>query len=153
MGMSERAGSEKRVERKERDSTPQEGDAMNRYIDLRIGAHDALMSDEERKDFAQRLIDLVKILNEGKGIDPEFSRDLLLQVRVVEKDYLLIKHAAEAVKQLERESRGDVLVPHVYRNAVDLINTALKSGVPASALKPFERPIQEYLHRVRSQSG
>jgi len=63
------------------ESTPQEGAVMSDYIDLRAKAYNALMSDEERKDFAQSLIDLVSTLNKGKEIDPTVREDLLKQIK------------------------------------------------------------------------
>lgn len=142
-----------REERKEMDSTPQETDVMKRYIDLQANAYDAFMSDEERKDFAQNLIDVVKLLNEGKGMSSAFCEDLLNQVQGIEEGYLRLQRASEAVKQLERESRGDVLVPHLYEKAVKFLQSASNAGVPVRALQPLEKIIREYLVRVRSQSG
>ncbi|MEK7144308.1 MAG: hypothetical protein AAB794_00380 [Patescibacteria group bacterium] len=74
----------KKAEKKEAESTLQESEAMNRYIDLQASAHKTFMSDEEQTDFGQDLIDLVKLLNEGKGISPDFCRDILTQVKRVE---------------------------------------------------------------------
>ena len=79
MGKNIKSG--KRVEKKKMESTPQEGAVMSDYIDLRAKAYNALMSDEERKDFAQSLIDLVSTLNKVKEIDPTVREDLLKQIK------------------------------------------------------------------------
>jgi len=149
MGNSFESG--KRVEKKEMESTAQESAVMDRYIDLRAKAYDALMSDEERKEFAQDLIDLVRTLNEGKEIDSEVREDLLKNVHAIEMNYLDLKQAAETVKRLERESRGGILVPHLYQKSIGLIQTALGNGVPEGALDPLKRIIEEYLQRVHSR--
>jgi len=119
-----------------------------------MNAYDALMSDEERKNFAQELIDVVRILNEGRGIDSAVREDLLQQIHTIEQDYLRIKKATEAVKELENESRDGYLVPHVYEKSVKLIREALDAGVPNSSLEPLKDTIQDYLRRVeRLQSS
>ena len=143
----------KKVGRKEMESTPQESAAMSQYIDLRARAYNPLISDEERKNFAQDLIDAVKRLNEGKGIDPAVREDLLQQIQTLDKNYVRIKKAAEAVGQLERESRRGILAPHLYEKAVGLVKAALDGGVPESSLAPLEKSIKEYLSRVQSQSA
>ena len=139
-------------EKKERDSSPQESDAMSRYLDLRSAAYNPLMSAEERMEFAQNLIDLVKTLNKDKGISTEFREDILAQIKRIEEGHTNIKRVAEAVSRLERESRGGVQVPHLYTHVVELIKKTLHSGVPETALEPFRVPIQEYLREVRAQT-
>jgi len=131
------------------ESTPQESGVFERYVDLRMNAYDALMSDEERKNFAQELIDVVRILNEGTGIDSAVREDLLQQIHRIEQDYLRIKKAAETVKELENESRDGYLVPHVYEKAVKLIREALDAGVPNSSLEPLKDTVEAYLYRVQ----
>lgn len=140
------------MERKERDSSPQESDAMSRYLDLRAAAYNPLMSAEERMDFAQNLIDIVKTLNKGNGISADFREDILAQVKRIEEGHTNIKRVAEAVKRLERESRGGTQVPHLYAHVVELIKKSLQSGVPETALEPFKKPIQEYLREVLAQA-
>lgn len=141
----------KRVEKKEMESTAQESAVMDRYLDLRAKVYDALMPAEERREFAQDLIDLVRILNEGKGIDSEVREDLLQQVHAMEMNYLDLKQAAETVKRLEQESRGGILVPHLYQKSVSSIQTALGNGVPEGALDPLKKIVEEYLQRVHSR--
>lgn len=145
-------GVPKKVERKEADSTPQESDAILRYADLRAAAYNPLMSKEDRRDFAQNLIDLVKTLNEGRGLGSEFREDLLKQIQIIEKGYISIKKVAETVKQLERESRGGVRVPHIYSHAIDCIKEAIENGVPNTALEPSQKTIQKYLYETRQRS-
>lgn len=140
------------VERKEQDSTAEESDALSRYLDLKAAAYKPYMSKEERKDFAQSLIDTVKILNAGDKIDPVVREDLLRQIQLIEKHYLLIRKFAEAIRRLERESAGGVQAPHVYEKAVQIMQEASAEGVPESALRPFEDSIREYLRLVRAQS-
>lgn len=142
----------KMVERKEQDSTAEESDALSRYLDLKAAAYKPYMSKEERKDFAQSLIDLVKLLNAGDKIDPVVREDLLRQIQLIDKHYLLIRKFAEAVRRLERESAGGVQVPHVYEKAVQIMHEASVEGVPESALRPFEDAIREYIGLVRAQS-
>lgn len=142
----------KEATKKETASTPQESDAMSRYIDLRAIAYNARMSDEERKDFAQRLIELVKILNRGEGLDHDFREDLLKQIQWIEQQHIQLLKAVDVVHRLERESRGDILVPHVYASAVDEIKKALESGVPADSLAPLRDSIMAYVRKVQSQS-
>lgn len=131
------------------ESTPQESGVFERYVDLRLSAYDALMSAEERKNFEQELIDVVRILNEGTGIDPTVREDLLQQIHTIEQDYIHIKKAADAVKELEKESRGEYLVPHLYENSIKLIREALDTGVPNSSLEPLKDVVQDYLQRVQ----
>lgn len=131
------------------ESTPQESGVFDRYADLRLNAYDALMSAEERKDFAQELIDVVRILNEGTGIDSAVRENLLRQIHTIEQDYLHIKKAAEAVKELERANHEGYLVPDVYKESVSLIRAALDAGVPNSSLEPLKDTIQDYLRRVQ----
>lgn len=142
----------KRVEKKEMDSTAEESDVLLRYLDLKKEAYKRFSSPDERKDFAQNLIDLVKTLNAGEKIDPVVREDLLQQIHTIETHYLIIKKLDEAVKRLERESRGGIQVPRVYEEVVRIINEASANGVPESALKPFEDSIREYLLEVRAQS-
>jgi len=142
-----------RVEKKEKDSTAEEGAVMERYIDLRSRAYEPLMSSEERRAFSQDLIDLVRALNEGKNLEPEVREELLRQVQVVEQDYLSIKNATEVVQQLERESRGDILVPHLYDKSIGLILAARDRGVPDRSLEPLRDIIEGYLDRVRALRG
>lgn len=149
--MSNSFESGKRVEKKEMESTVQESAVMDQYVDLRAKAYDAFMPAEERKEFAQDLIDLVRILNEGAGIDPEVREDLLQQVYTLEMRYLDLKQAAETVRRLERESRGGILVPHLYQKSVSSIQTALGNGVPEGALDPLKKIVEEYLQRVHSR--
>lgn len=144
--------SEKKAEKKEMDSTSQEANVMLRYVDLRANAYNALMNSEEQKDFAQNLIDLVKTLNAGVGISSDFREDLLGQIRRIEEGHLRLQKAVEAVKQLERESRAGILVPHLYDQAVTLVKTAMESGVPDRSLEPLHKSIREYLYKVRSYS-
>lgn len=134
------------------ESTPQESGVFERYVDLRLSAYDALMSDEERKNFEQELTDVVRILNKGTGIDSVVRENLLRKIHTIEQDYLRIKKIVEVVKELERESRGNILVPHLYRKSVSLIKAALDNGVPHNTLEPFQEIIEDYLHRVQSQS-
>lgn len=140
-----------RVEKKELESTPQESDVMSRYIDLRARTYDVLMSDDERKNFSQDLIDTVKILNQGTDIDPEVRGDLLKQIKVLEEDYMRIKLAVDAVKRLKHESRGGVQVPHTYKKAVSLINEAIRQGVPDNTFDPFQEAIRDYLRMTQSR--
>lgn len=147
-----RIESGKKAEKKERDSTAQESDAMLRYIDLKAAAYNPHMSGEDRKNFAQNLIDLVKILTEGEGISSVTREDLLRQIKRIEDGYTSIKRVAEAVKRLERESRGGIQVPHLYSHTVDLIQAAIVSGVPDASLEPFKKTIQDYLYRVQPRA-
>lgn len=134
------------------DSSPQESDAMSRYLDLKAAAYNPLMSKEERRDFAQNLIDTVKLLNEGDKIEPAVREDLLRQIQTLERDYLLLQKIGEAVKQLERESRGGIQVPHLYNEVAGLIVNALEGGMPEQALEPFRKSILGYLREVRAQA-
>lgn len=131
------------------ESAPQESGVLERYVDLRLKAYDALMSAEERKDFAQELIDVVRILNEGRGIDSAVRDDLLKQIHKVEQDYLRIKKAAETVKELERANHEGFLVPDIYKESVSLIREALDAGVPNSSLEPLKDTVEAYLRRVQ----
>lgn len=136
------------------ESTPQESGVLERYVDLRLNAYDALMNDEERKNFAQELIDVVRILNEGTGIDSIVREDLLLQIHTIEQDYIRIKKVAEAVRELERANHEGHLVPDVYKESVDLIRQALDAGIPNSSLEPLKDTVETYLRRVeRLQSS
>lgn len=123
---------------------------MERYVDLRAHAYEPLMSSEERQAFSQELIDLVRTLNESKNVDPADREELLRQVRKVEEDYLSIRNVTDVVKQLERESRGDILVPHLYEKSIELILAARDRGVPDRALEPLRDIIVDYLDRVRA---
>lgn len=134
------------------DSTPEEGDVMLRYVDLQVNVYTTFMSDAERKNFAQDIIELIKLLNEGNGMSAAFCEDMLNQVHRVEEGYLRLQRAVEAVHELERESRGGVQAPHVYEKAVKFIQAALDVGVPTRALQPLEKTIREYVHKVRLQS-
>ena len=144
-----------RAERKPvQESTPQESGVFERYVDLRLKAYDALMNDEERKDFDRELIDVVRILNEGAGIDSSVREELLRQIHTIEQDYLRIKKAAEAVKELERANHEGHLVPDMYKESVNLIREALDAGVPNSSLEPLKDTVETYLRRVeRLQSS
>lgn len=142
----------KDIERKEANSTSQESDAILRYADLRAVAYNPFISKEERKDFAQNLIALVKTLNEGRGLGSEFREDLLKQIQTIEMGYISVKKVADAVKQLERESRGGVRVPHIYSHAIDCIKDAIENGVPNTALEPSQKTIQKYLYETRQRS-
>lgn len=148
---AENGGGGKRTERREMDSSPQESDAMSRYLDLKAAAYNPLMNKDERQEFAQNLIDLVKLLNEGDKIEPAVREDLLKQVQTIERDYILLQKIGEAVKQLERESRGGIQVPHLYNKVAGLIVKALEGGMPEQALEPFRKSILGYLREVRAQ--
>lgn len=135
------------------ESSPQEGDALLRYADLQGRAFNALMSKEERKDFSQDLIDLVKLLNKGTGMNSAFCEEMLNQVHRIEEGYLRLQRAVEAVNQLERESRMGILSQSLYDTAVRNVQSALNCGVPARVLEPLESKVRDYLFRVqKSQS-
>lgn len=139
----------KAPERILRESTPEEGVAMSRYIDLRSKAHNQLLSDLERTEFTQNLTGLVNLLHDRANIEPEFCEDLLVKIKVLEEHYLEIKKVAKIVKQLERESRGGFLVPHLYEKATDAAVFAISSGVLFSALEPLRKIVNEYLIMVK----
>ena len=148
--MEENSGETPREKIVGADSTAEESEVLTRYLDLKASAYNAQMSADERKEFAQNLIDLVKTLNEGRGIDSVVREDLLKQIHAIEIGYTKLKDAAEAVKQLERQSRGGVLVPHVYEKAVGLVKAASDSGVSERSLEPLHKTIVEYLRMVRA---
>lgn len=141
--------SPKPPERILKESTPEEGEVISRYLDLRIQAYNSLLTNEERTEFAQNLIDLVKLLNARAKMDPEFCEEMLANIKILEDHYNEIREAERAAKQLERESRGGILVPHLYENVVAVANIAIAKGVPASSLLPYEKIMKEYLLSAR----
>lgn len=117
----------KEGEKKEMESTPQESEVMNRYVDLRAEAYTA-STRGEREAFEREFGDLINILNTGEGISPDFREEMRKQVHSIGEGYLTIKNATEAVERLKHESRGGVLVPHLYDRAAVLIKCLLKEG-------------------------
>ncbi|TSC54995.1 MAG: hypothetical protein LiPW30_461 [Parcubacteria group bacterium LiPW_30] len=131
------------------ESTEEESDVIERYVDIRAEVFRVDMTREERSDFAQKIIDVVKSLNESKNIDSSFREEILQQIKAVEEQYLAFRKAVELVKQLERESRGGILVPNLYEQAVEAGKKAIEAGVPADNLNSLREILNEYLATVR----
>jgi vacuolar-type H+-ATPase subunit I/STV1 len=131
------------------ESTEEESDVIERYVDIKAEVFRVDMTKEERSDFAQKIIDVVKILNESKNIDSSFREEMLQQIKVVEEQYLAFRKVVELVKQLERESRGGILVPNLYEQAVVAGKKAIEAGVPADNLNSLRETLNKYLATVR----
>lgn len=126
---------------------------IDRYLDLNVKAFDPRASNEERSSVATELIDLHRMLEDGTGLSPEFASDMRAQLKRIESGFVYIKKLEQAVRTLERESNGGVMVPHVYRNTVQLFQEAIADGVNESVIEYFKPYIDEYLQRVRSVQG
>ncbi len=123
---------------------------IDRYLDLNVKAFDPRASDEERSSVATGLIDLHRMLEDGRGLSPEFASDMRAQLKRIESGFVYIKKLELAVRTLERESSRGVMVPHIYRNTVQLFQEASASGVNESVLEYFKPYIDDYLNRVRA---
>ncbi len=131
------------------ESTEEESDVIELYVDIKAEVFRVDMTKEERSDFAQKIIDVVKILNESKNIDSSFREEILQQIKAVEEQYLAFRKAVELVKQLERESRGGILVPNLYEKAVEAGKKAIETGVPPENLNSLRETLNEYLVTAR----
>ncbi len=129
------------------------GEFIDRYLDINVKAFDPRASDVEREAVATEILDLHRMLEDGTGLSPDFVRDMRLQLKRIETGFTYIKKLELAVRTLERESNGGVMVPHVYRNTVQVFQEALASGVNESILEYFKPYIDEYLSRVRTLQG
>lgn len=129
------------------------GEFVDRYVDLQSKAFDPRMSDEERSDIAQEIIDLNRLLEAGIGLSPNFVRDMHPQMKRIESWFLYIKKIKEGVRLLEHESAGGYLVPHVYRSTVEVLKEAEQAGIPTSVLEYFTPSIRTYLEGVKKSQG
>ncbi len=138
-----------KIERKVLESSPDESRVMKLYMDLRTEAFNAHANKEESSDTAQKFVDVVRLLNGGVGLEPSFCEEMLRQIHDLERQYLAFQRAIQLGKCLERESRGDVWVPHLYEAVVASTREALAIGVPESALVSLRKIIDEYHARIR----
>ncbi len=129
------------------------GEFIDRYLDINIKAFDPRASDEEREAVATEILDLHRMLEDGTGLAPEFVLDMRAQLKRIETGFVYVKKLEHAVRTLERESTGGILVPHVYYNTVQLFQEAIASGVSDSVIEYFKPYIDEYLSRVRATQG
>ncbi len=129
------------------------GEFINRYLDINIKAFDPRASDEERSVVATEILELHRMLEDGTGLSPDFVLDMRAQLKRIETGFVFVKKLEHAVRTLERESAGGILVPHVYRNTVQIFQEALASGVNESIIDYFKPYVDEYLRRARSLQG
>ncbi len=127
------------------------GEFIDRYLDINIKAFDPRASDEERSAVATEILDLHRMLEDSTGLLPDFVRDMRAQLKRIETGFVYVKKLEHAARTLERESRGGILVPHAYRNTVELFQEALANGVNESVIDYFKPYINEYLSRVRAR--
>lgn len=139
---------DKPIERKERDSTPEESDVMNRYLDLSAQVYKAPLLADERKDLAQNLIDLVNILNEGKNIDTVVREDLLKGIKRLDNHYVKFVKVVDLSRQLERVNLTGGLDSGLYERLTSAAKEALNAGVPESVIEPIRHIVRKYLSRV-----
>ncbi len=78
-----------------------------------------------------------------------FKVEMLPQIERIKTDFEYSGKLQRAARQLERESRGGVLAPHVYEEVVALCKESVEKGVPASIVEPTRMVITEYLLKVR----
>lgn len=139
---------EKPIERKERGSTPEESDVMSRYLDLKAQVYKAPLIANERKDFAQNLIDLVNILNKGKNIDGEVREDLLRGIERIDNHYVKFIKVVDLSRELERVDLAGGLDSGLYERLTSAAKEALNAGVPESVIAPIRHIVRNYLYRA-----
>ena len=147
---SETVGDEIPAAREAISDSKETGEFIDRYLDINTKAFDPRASDEERTLVATEILHLHRMLEDGTGLSPEFVSDMREQLKRIETGFVYVKKLERAVRTLERESIGGILVPHVYRNTVQLFQEALASGVNESIVEYFKPYIDEYLSRVRA---
>lgn len=133
--------------------TPQLEDFMNRYIDLNTNAFDPRASDEDRIATAVEINELRSILERSIGISPEFAKDMIPQLKRIEAGFFSLKKLQLAVRNLERESVGGVMVPHLLLNTIRLLEEARSAGVKDSVLEYFAPQIRNYASMPNGAQG
>ncbi len=133
--------------------TPQLEEFMNRYIDLNTNAFDPQASDEDRTAIAVEINELRSILERCIGLSPEFAKEMIPQLKRIEEGFFCLKKLHLAVRNLERESVGGVMVPHLLQNTIRLLEEARSAGVKDSVLEYLAPQIRNYATMVKGAQG